>query len=177
LRREHKELYRLAVEKWGKEIQLVILMEECAELIHATSKYLRNGCRPGFYSLLEHNIMKEAEDVRLMLNQLEYGVIQKPKLWKQYRRGIFDDFKDRLTGEVAPESIANHRELLWYYENILGAIQDIIEEPIPHYNSTPGDMAGELNEVHTRLARIKELLPNLPTLPRPETKTPLSEEV
>lgn len=38
-----KKLYREAVRKWGMGLQLGMLMEECAELIQATHKVVRNG--------------------------------------------------------------------------------------------------------------------------------------
>jgi len=91
------ELYRQAIEKWGVEAQLVILMEECGELIQAVSKYLRNGCPTGDHAII-HNLLKEAQDVRLLINQLEYGIIPKPSLWNEYRKWVIENFKIKLFG-------------------------------------------------------------------------------
>jgi len=85
------------VEAWGEPIQLIILMEECSELIQAVSKYLRYKGTPRESEQLEANLVKEAEDVRIMLNQLEHAVIQKPRLWEKYRKAVFDAFKLRLS--------------------------------------------------------------------------------
>ncbi len=42
-KRERKKIYKEAIKKWGYPLQLNMLMEECAELIQATSKVLRKG--------------------------------------------------------------------------------------------------------------------------------------
>lgn len=56
-----KEIYQQAVEKWGETLQLILLMEECGELIQVISKYLRHGDK--------HNLQEEMVDVEIMLEQ------------------------------------------------------------------------------------------------------------
>jgi len=98
---DEKVLFREAVERWGEDVQLVLLMEECGELIQAASKYIRSGCKVPWY--VEEALVKEAEDVRLMIDQLEYGVLRKPELWEGYRRDVFSHFKSMLRGNVEEE--------------------------------------------------------------------------
>ena len=57
------ELMKLAIKKWGKDSQLDMVVEECAELIKAIQKWRRNND--------EMPIIEEAVDVELMLEQLK----------------------------------------------------------------------------------------------------------
>ena len=56
--------------RYGKESQLRQLQEECAELIVACSKILRNSNRA------VNNLIEEIADVRIMIEQIEflYGI-------------------------------------------------------------------------------------------------------
>lgn len=38
---ETKELYKMAMEKWGVDLQLIILIEEMSELTKEITKFLR----------------------------------------------------------------------------------------------------------------------------------------
>lgn len=60
-----KQLKYIA-EKYGKESQLRQLQEECAELIVASSKILRNSDKS------INNLIEEIADVRVMIEQIEY---------------------------------------------------------------------------------------------------------
>jgi len=102
---ERKELCRMATEKWGPWLQIIVLMEECGELIQALSKHIRYGARPiekdkEKVKELEKKVIKEAEDVRLMIDQIEYGIIRDPKLWAEGRLKVFNDFKLLLNGQM-----------------------------------------------------------------------------
>lgn len=61
---EEKELYELAIKKWGKDLQLIMVMEEMSELTKELSKHLRNG-----YNF--NNIAEEVADVEIMLEQIK----------------------------------------------------------------------------------------------------------
>jgi len=95
---EDIELYERALEIWGRNCQLYLVMEECGELINAISKLLRKETitKSEAPETFKHNIIKEAEDVRIMLNELEYVIIQEPELWEKYRKAVFDAFKLRV---------------------------------------------------------------------------------
>lgn len=72
------ELFQAALEAWGKEAQLRMLQEECAELIHAVSKHIRGA---------PDNIAEEIADVDLMLSEIKrlfphYAEIREQKLEK-----------------------------------------------------------------------------------------------
>lgn len=58
----HTEIDLLALEKWGGEDQIFMLVEEMSELIQAISKRKRG---------LEHNIEEEIADVEIMLSQIK----------------------------------------------------------------------------------------------------------
>jgi len=65
------ELMKQAIHKWGRESQLDMVVEECAELIKAIQKYRRNN---------ETNpIVEESVDVELMLEQLKI-IFPEPEL-------------------------------------------------------------------------------------------------
>jgi uncharacterized membrane protein YccC len=65
--RTPNELYSEAVERWGKPSQLIMGMEECAELQKEICKVLRgDDSRERMLSLAE-----EIADVRLMCDQIE----------------------------------------------------------------------------------------------------------
>jgi hypothetical protein len=58
-----QELMKQAINKWGKDSQMDMVVEECAELIKAIQKWRRNNdAMP---------IIEEAVDVELMLEQLK----------------------------------------------------------------------------------------------------------
>lgn len=64
---KYQDLFQQAINKWGNEAQLRQAQEECAELIHAISKFLRipNDDR------VEKNLFEEMADVKIILYQLE----------------------------------------------------------------------------------------------------------
>lgn len=59
-------IYEAAITKWGDKAQILMAVEEMAELTKALLKYLRYGERP---EVLD-SIMEERADVEIMLNQL-----------------------------------------------------------------------------------------------------------
>ena len=61
----NKKLYEQAIQFWGKNFQIVVAVEECGELIHALTKYLRNGPIGRF------DVAEEIADVEIMLEQLK----------------------------------------------------------------------------------------------------------
>jgi len=65
---EKEDLYRMAIDKWGMELQLVMLMEECAELIKATSKKLRRQSWDVNDEVWD-SMAEEIADVEIMIEQ------------------------------------------------------------------------------------------------------------
>lgn len=61
----HEEIYRAALEKWGREGQYDQAVEECAELI-AVLKHYRRG------KVDEEAVVAELADVALMVGQLSF---------------------------------------------------------------------------------------------------------
>ena len=64
----HFDLYKRAFHKWGANDQLNMVIEECAELIHAISKYRRG--KP-------NSLLDEMADVEIMLEQMRVLVGEK----------------------------------------------------------------------------------------------------
>lgn len=58
---QRHDLYDKAARKWGPESQIIVAIEELAELQQALTKYLR---------LEEHNVEEEVADVSIMLEQI-----------------------------------------------------------------------------------------------------------
>jgi len=65
---KQKELYEDAVKEWGVELQLLMLQEECGELISAVSQYWRK--RPDSFTKLA----EEIADVEIMLGQIKQAL-------------------------------------------------------------------------------------------------------
>ncbi len=59
------DICQSALDKYGVDNQLRQLQEECAELIHAVNKYIRNDKRD------PKDLIDEASDVAIMLIQFE----------------------------------------------------------------------------------------------------------
>lgn len=71
--KEKAKVYERAVKKWGADIQLIVIIEEMAELTKAIIKDKR---KPSEQSAIK--IMEEAVDVSIMLGQLFY-ILTNPK--------------------------------------------------------------------------------------------------
>ena len=61
---DRRAVWRKSVERFGRDKQSIVCMEECAELIQAVSKRLRGRPDP------EHNLAEEMADVTISLYQL-----------------------------------------------------------------------------------------------------------
>lgn len=74
-------IYSEIVKKFGVELQLDMVVEECSELIQSIQKIKRYGCCKYIEDLKSHdikndeffiNLFKEISDVEIMLEQLRY---------------------------------------------------------------------------------------------------------
>lgn len=82
---KQKELYKLAMEKWGETLQIIMAIEEMAELSQVLTKTMRG--------YLDYNrISEEVADVEIMLAQLRVVFplnlekdVQRWKRKKKYR--------------------------------------------------------------------------------------------
>ena len=61
-----------SIEHYGANLQTVVCMEECAELIQAISKVRRYGC----IADMRENLIEEIADVRIIISELMliYGI-------------------------------------------------------------------------------------------------------
>lgn len=95
------DLYREAVEYWGKRRQMRMVQEECAELISAVSHFLRSVERERCWrnSGLD-NLIEETADVLNMVEQLRYmvGPEQVDKVRKE-KLEIVEKKLERYKGE------------------------------------------------------------------------------
>lgn len=89
-----RAVWRESIEKYGKETQSIVCMEECSELIQAVSKRLRG--KPD----ATDNLAEEMADVTICLNLLKemYGITDERldkwitrKTARQYERMQADD--------------------------------------------------------------------------------------
>jgi NTP pyrophosphatase (non-canonical NTP hydrolase) len=64
---KNEELYAEAIKLWGENLQLIMAIEEMAELTKAITKYIRG--KPDYH--LKY-ITEEIADVEIMLEQLKY---------------------------------------------------------------------------------------------------------
>lgn len=72
------EAFRKAVEYWGIEAQLDMVVEECAELIQAVQKIKRHGINPETLS----NVITEIADMRIMLEQMRV-ILDHDGMWDE----------------------------------------------------------------------------------------------
>ena len=62
-----RKIYEMALEKWGRNAQLLMLAEEMGELLQAVSKSERSwSCET------RNKLIEEIADTELMLDQLKY---------------------------------------------------------------------------------------------------------
>ncbi len=64
------EIYNAALAKWGVNLQIIVAIEELAELSQALAKYMRHGLTPEDVGSLSP-IEDEIADVQIMLDQLK----------------------------------------------------------------------------------------------------------
>jgi len=67
---EH-ELYKQAVDKWGRGPQIDMMIEECSELIKALCK-LKRAHHPSDTGALVNDICEEIADVEIMVGQMRH---------------------------------------------------------------------------------------------------------
>lgn len=94
MNKDKQVVWRESIRKYGKEIQSIVCMEECSELIQAVSKCLRG--KPGAID----NLAEEMADVTICLYLLKemYGITDEQleewiarKTARQYERMQADD--------------------------------------------------------------------------------------
>ncbi len=78
---EHKEKARKILNYYGETKQVRQLMEECAELIQAASKYERSfeSSDTAAVNRAEHNFIAEVADVLIMIEQITSALFQEPE--------------------------------------------------------------------------------------------------
>lgn len=82
--RERRRVARRAVERYGRTVQIWMLIEEAAELILAICRYRRG--RGNGAELLD-NIAEETADLKIVLEQVPiiYQVETKTRNWEEYK--------------------------------------------------------------------------------------------
>lgn len=71
MNRTYTKVYEHAIRIFGKDNQMRIAQEECAELIQALSKYHRYGKSKQYADAALANVKEEMVDVQIMLDQLQ----------------------------------------------------------------------------------------------------------
>ncbi len=77
------EVYKKAVELWGKDLQLSMVIEEASELIKGICKLKRNGFSIGAVS----NAAEEIADMEIMIEQLKIilNCRDAVDVWRDYK--------------------------------------------------------------------------------------------
>ncbi len=78
------DVYNKAIKKWGKRTQMVMAIEEMAELTQALTKNLRGK---------DHNVEEEIADVKIMIGQLE-EIFDKEAIakWEKFKIETLETF-------------------------------------------------------------------------------------
>jgi hypothetical protein len=93
-----EDLYRRAVLKWGRPIQVDWAIEEMAELTQALCKSKRNGRQKDWI----YNIYEEMADVQIMLDTLRI-VFNAGSMVEQYKIQKLDRLERRLEAKPGME--------------------------------------------------------------------------
>jgi len=87
---EIEDLLRLSISKWGKNLQRILMVEECSELVKVICKEIRaEKC-----DRLNKAVCEELADVKIMLKQME--LIYSPELIKKFEAEKLLRLKERL---------------------------------------------------------------------------------
>jgi hypothetical protein len=96
---EMKSLLKKAIEKWGLKPQLVILMEESAELIQQASKIIRALGDDKVFDYQLRHFAEEVADVLIMIAQIETAFPQLEEMEKDILDFKINQLKARLEEE------------------------------------------------------------------------------
>jgi len=88
-------LFEKIIRKYGTDLQLEVLIEECAELIFAIQKWKRKKVKTPNANVTERDIISEAVDVEIMIEQLKQ-IFPNTKLWKEIRKNKLKRMEDRI---------------------------------------------------------------------------------
>jgi len=93
-----KECYQRAIAEYGVDIQLVVLMEECGELIKECSKIIRarhhNRARQHNQIHIDYRpFIEELVDTQIMIEQMRYG-------WSDGLEQDFQELKEAKLNKV-----------------------------------------------------------------------------
>jgi hypothetical protein len=95
---EINKICKDALDKWGKEAQEFMMIEECAELIKAICKTKRCHSLPEYIEAVT-NVVEELGDVYLMHKQMLLLFVKNHDLEKEYAMSIekkLDKLKAKL---------------------------------------------------------------------------------
>lgn len=82
-------IYERAVKQWGYNLQIDMIIEECAELIDAIQKYRRKR-------VPINNVIDELCDVQLMINEAKYIFGIDEEYWDSNMRSKIFRLEQRL---------------------------------------------------------------------------------
>lgn len=93
---DDKETYRMALVEWGQEAQLMMIMEEMAELQKEIVKVYRGHSR-------RDKLAEEIADVQIMLEQLQFMENITPQNLEEIKEEKIQRLKNRLTEKCLKE--------------------------------------------------------------------------
>lgn len=112
-KKEDIEIYKNAVAKWGQDLQLNVLIEECAELIEATLDYMQPDMDATELGEKRIEEMKEMNDPFKMFFSLSVACVIKKNIqviknfMKQARKKKFSIFNENVGPRMLAESVDN----------------------------------------------------------------------
>ena len=85
-----EKLFRLSISRWGKNLQRIMVMEECAELTQAVAKDIRDG----EFDRNNQKVCEELADVGIMLDQMK--LMYNEEIIKTWRINKLKRLEERL---------------------------------------------------------------------------------
>jgi len=88
-------IFEETIKRYGVVMQLDVLIEECAELIKVVQKWKRKQARTPNAHVTKIEIISEAVDVEIMLEQLKH-IFPDPLLWVTIKNQKLERMKERM---------------------------------------------------------------------------------
>jgi len=87
-------IYARALKTWGRDAQLGMVQEECAELIKVINKHWRGKAS-------DAEVIEECVDVELMINQMRELFRSNSDLWEKIKLDKLNKLFEMLSKDVA----------------------------------------------------------------------------
>lgn len=96
---EREAVYHEAINRYGENAQLDMLVEECAELIQAINKFKRNGSQH-IGQVWHVNLIEELVDVEIMIEQMKINFKSDEDLFNEFMDHKVTRLNQRLNNKT-----------------------------------------------------------------------------